>query len=132
MHFNGTVEFKAQASGGKLNGALNYAVGAFPNTDCNSVNGCHDSDANDWKNGNLGAGSCEDCHDAGTKGSKDAGKTINQGWWTTNANGTAKHIKHINTSAYVPADRLRRLSRRWRLLRDSGDAGRRFAQERHD
>ena len=104
-HGTGTVDFKAQASGGKLDSTLSYAVGSFPNTNCSSVNGCHDSDAGEWKAGNLGADACEDCHDAGTKGSKDAGKTLDQGWWTTNANGTAKHLKHINTSAtYVPTD----------------------------
>jgi hypothetical protein len=108
LHADGTVQFKTKAAGGKLDSTLSYAVGAFPNTDCNSVNGCHDADANEWRAGSLGADACEDCHDAAAKGIREAAlKSMDQGWWTSSSPGsaTAKHLKHINAAAtYVATD----------------------------
>ena len=67
-HFDGTVEFKAAAGGGKLDSAYNYLRTAnFANTNCSAANGCHDSDAGEWAASSLGADACVDCHRSGTK-----------------------------------------------------------------
>ncbi|MDZ4236236.1 MAG: hypothetical protein U1C73_21345, partial [Dietzia sp.] len=65
LHNDGTVNFKTPASGGRLDSTLDYArTVTFPNTDCNSVNGCHNSDPGEWAANNLGADACVDCHRA--------------------------------------------------------------------
>ncbi|MDZ4185070.1 MAG: CxxxxCH/CxxCH domain-containing protein [Desulfuromonadales bacterium] len=84
-HHNGTVNF----GGTYLPSSLNY-VGAFTNTNCSSVNGCHNSDNGSWVADSLAT--CEDCHTA-------TGKLLYQG--SVFPPNSAAHTQHINNNTYV-------------------------------
>lgn len=64
-HNNGTVDFTAVT--GYIDSSLSYNGNGFPNTNCSAENSCHDSDVDEWKNGNLGPDKCVDCHASGAK-----------------------------------------------------------------
>jgi len=102
-HMDGTIQF----GGTKMPGMPSYLT-TFGNTAClGTTNGCHDGDAGDWKLGlnNLDSNGCVDCHDAGSAGVVDAGKTLDQGGYPAPIKSSAtKHTRHIANNAYVPGD----------------------------
>ncbi len=88
-HNNATVNFA-----NKLTAANNYAKTSYYGGTCGGTNGCHDSEAGEWSDGNrLGGDACDDCH-ASTG-------LLGQGGYPP---VSAKHTAHINNKIKVPGD----------------------------